>query len=375
MALLCLFILTAVWIVGREALSISDCGAYARRPGKTAGAKQTCWGLGRRARHLWTLYWLLGELITCLEEFKMCLSMSSPSEYTDIAVVCGTSTIDLALQICPVIYTGYNGSLLILNHIRDNPHCHGTLDASAAPPVVRFSFPIREGNACGSNFLVCVVAVSGGGSEHVGCNRISAVHLCRPPAHRGREYSPTSPTSSQSTSAGWSGHMTPPWAPSPTTQSSCTSTRVLTPWSISSTTPSWTCKCEWRHMTSAGLLSATASLPPLRSSSSIAVTDKNGSFISTLSMSLYQVPASSRARRYPAAWFTCNSCRPSFSPGYILHQAPRHATAGHRTENKCLRPGGRIQPDVPVRTIISILDLDLQTSNYWCFVYFSRNLQ
>eukprot|EP00066_Takifugu_rubripes_P017550 XP_011606816.1 PREDICTED: zona pellucida-like domain-containing protein 1 [Takifugu rubripes] len=42
MALLCLLILTAVWIVGREALSISDCGAYARRPGKTAGAKQTC---------------------------------------------------------------------------------------------------------------------------------------------------------------------------------------------------------------------------------------------------------------------------------------------------------------------------------------------
>lgn len=40
-----------------------------------------------------------------------------PSEYTDIAVVCGTSAIDLAIQICPVFYTGYNTSLLILNHI------------------------------------------------------------------------------------------------------------------------------------------------------------------------------------------------------------------------------------------------------------------
>lgn len=193
-----------------------------------------------------------------------------------------------------------------------------------------------------------------GCSEHVGCNRISAVQLWRPPAHRGREYSPTSPTSSQSTSAGWSGHMTPPLAPSPTTQSSSTSTRVLTPWSISSTTPSWTCKWEWRHVTSAGLLSATALLPPLRSSSSIAVTDKNGSFISTLSMSLFQVPASSRARHYTAAWFTCNSCHDSFLPGYILHQAPRHTTAGHRTENKRLRPGGRVQLDVLVRTINSI---------------------
>lgn len=80
----------------------------------------------------------------------------SPSEYTDISVICGTSAIELAIQICPVIYTGYNASLLILNRIRDNVDCQGTLDTSVVPPVVRFSFPIREGNACGSNFLVSV---------------------------------------------------------------------------------------------------------------------------------------------------------------------------------------------------------------------------
>uniref|UniRef100_A0A3B4ZIA0 Zona pellucida-like domain-containing protein 1 n=1 Tax=Stegastes partitus TaxID=144197 RepID=A0A3B4ZIA0_9TELE len=73
--------------------------------------------------------------------------------FTDIAVMCGTSSIDLAIQICPAIYTGYNESLLILNHIWGNVDCQGTLDASVAPPVVRFSFPIREGNACGSTFL------------------------------------------------------------------------------------------------------------------------------------------------------------------------------------------------------------------------------
>ncbi|XP_028275892.1 zona pellucida-like domain-containing protein 1 [Parambassis ranga] len=106
MALFILLILTSLCIAGREALSISDCGAYARRP-----------------------------------------------EYTDIAVACGTSAIDLAIQICPVIYTGYNASLLILNSIQGITDCQGTLDTSVAPPVVRFSFPIREGNACGSNFL------------------------------------------------------------------------------------------------------------------------------------------------------------------------------------------------------------------------------
>ncbi|KAK5868774.1 hypothetical protein PBY51_009756 [Eleginops maclovinus] len=106
MAIFSFLILTSLSIAGREALSVPECGAYARRP-----------------------------------------------EYTDITVVCGTSTIDLAIQICPVVYTGYNTSLLILNRILDNMDCQGTLDTSVTPPVARFSFPIREGNACGSNFL------------------------------------------------------------------------------------------------------------------------------------------------------------------------------------------------------------------------------
>lgn len=73
-------------------------------------------------------------------------------EYTDIAVSCGTQTINLAIQACPVMYTGYNESLLILNQIAD-PLCRGTLDMTANPPVVRFSFPLRQADACGSNFL------------------------------------------------------------------------------------------------------------------------------------------------------------------------------------------------------------------------------
>lgn len=127
-------------------------------------------------------------------------TMLSWLAYTDIAVVCGTSTINPAVQICPVIYTGYNLSLLILNHVWDNVNCHGTLDTSVAPPVMRFSFPIREGNACGSNFMVGIEA--GGGAEHVSHNRVSAVQRLRPPEHQGQEYFPTSPTSSRSTSAG-----------------------------------------------------------------------------------------------------------------------------------------------------------------------------
>ncbi|KAF7660803.1 hypothetical protein LDENG_00274970 [Lucifuga dentata] len=107
MALFSFFILTSFCTVVREAeaLDLIHCGKFARRP-----------------------------------------------EYTDISVVCGTSAIDLAIQICPIIYTGYNDSLLVLNHIRDNGNCQGMLDTWVTPPVVRFHFPIREGNACGSHF-------------------------------------------------------------------------------------------------------------------------------------------------------------------------------------------------------------------------------
>ncbi|XP_075875822.1 zona pellucida-like domain-containing protein 1 isoform X1 [Nelusetta ayraudi] len=82
-----------------------------------------------------------------------CTSDLRRPEYTDISVECGTSTIGLAIQICPVVYTGYNASLLFLNHLFDNPECKGTLDESVTPPVVRFSFPINKTNACGSTFV------------------------------------------------------------------------------------------------------------------------------------------------------------------------------------------------------------------------------
>ena len=81
-------------------------------------------------------------------------------EVTDISVLCGTSSIDLAVQICPVMYTGYNESLLILNHMLE-PACRGTLDATVDPPVARFNFPLNMTNACGSLFRTTSAAGTG----------------------------------------------------------------------------------------------------------------------------------------------------------------------------------------------------------------------
>ncbi|XP_029348766.1 zona pellucida-like domain-containing protein 1 [Echeneis naucrates] len=81
-------------------------------------------------------------------------------QVTDISVECGTTSIGLAIQICPVIYTGYNETLLILNHILD-PACRATLDESVTPPVARFNFPLNMTEACGSIFRTTSAAGTG----------------------------------------------------------------------------------------------------------------------------------------------------------------------------------------------------------------------
>ncbi|KAF3694537.1 Zona pellucida-like domain-containing protein 1 [Channa argus] len=78
----------------------------------------------------------------------------------DIAVKCGTSYIDLAIQICPVMYSGYNESLLIPNNIYSSA-CKATLDTSVSPPVARFSFPLNSTSACGSIFRTFSAAGTG----------------------------------------------------------------------------------------------------------------------------------------------------------------------------------------------------------------------
>uniref|UniRef100_A0A3B4T2B5 Si:ch211-103f14.3 n=1 Tax=Seriola dumerili TaxID=41447 RepID=A0A3B4T2B5_SERDU len=90
--------------------------------------------------HLWLL---LKDIAIIVKKNRL----SPKKEHTDISVECGTSSISLAILICPVVYTGYNESLLILNHIFNKPECQGTLDESSNLPVVRFTFPINMTNA------------------------------------------------------------------------------------------------------------------------------------------------------------------------------------------------------------------------------------
>ncbi|KAG7516330.1 hypothetical protein JOB18_028986 [Solea senegalensis] len=169
--------------------------------------------------------------LTCTSEFRR-------PEYTDISVSCGTASISLAIIVCPVIYTGYNESLLILNNIYDNPECKGTLDESANPPVVRFTFPLNMTNACGSLFQTTSAAGTGIFSDF---SNIQTVNV----SGKVQSHDPT--------------------------------TGMVT----------YNAELKYFYSCAYPLEYLINNTQVDVSSSSIALTDKNGSFISTLSMKLY----------------------------------------------------------------------------------------
>uniref|UniRef100_A0A3B5LPL2 Zona pellucida-like domain-containing protein 1 n=1 Tax=Xiphophorus couchianus TaxID=32473 RepID=A0A3B5LPL2_9TELE len=80
----------------------------------------------------------------------------SLSENADINVTCGTQYMDLSIYICPIYNAQYNESLMALNNQFRNPLCFGKADWSVTPPVLRFRFPINETSLsdCDNNFQI-----------------------------------------------------------------------------------------------------------------------------------------------------------------------------------------------------------------------------
>ncbi|KAJ1117128.1 hypothetical protein NDU88_005328 [Pleurodeles waltl] len=73
--------------------------------------------------------------------------------YTDILVSCGPQTIDLSIYLCPVYYSGYNETSLIMNSASSSA-CIGRFDNSTGTPFAKFSFSINDTSTCGSMFTV-----------------------------------------------------------------------------------------------------------------------------------------------------------------------------------------------------------------------------
>ncbi|XP_069804698.1 zona pellucida-like domain-containing protein 1 [Dendropsophus ebraccatus] len=75
---------------------------------------------------------------------------------TDIMVNCGPSTIVLTISACPVQYAEFDPTTLALNGKRSMNSCIGALDTTVDPPVVKFVFPLNDTteNACGNTIVI-----------------------------------------------------------------------------------------------------------------------------------------------------------------------------------------------------------------------------
>lgn len=106
----------------------------------------------RRRVHIWFPLWhdMARFHVKIAEKWFSCASLKEP---TDISVDCGTSSISLAIQICHVVYTGYNESQLILNSAFDNWTSRSPRQSTGSPspptPCYRHS-----PNACSSSCKV-----------------------------------------------------------------------------------------------------------------------------------------------------------------------------------------------------------------------------
>ncbi|CAG6001598.1 unnamed protein product [Menidia menidia] len=84
-------------------------------------------------------------------------------ENSDILVDCGTEYVDLAIYICPVYQALYNETLMVLNNQLNKPECFGKADWTVTPPVLKFRFPINETSLsfCGNIYKISTQVGSG----------------------------------------------------------------------------------------------------------------------------------------------------------------------------------------------------------------------
>ncbi|KAG9265389.1 zona pellucida-like domain-containing protein 1 [Astyanax mexicanus] len=72
----------------------------------------------------------------------------------DISVYCGVQTITLKINFCPVLYSGYTIADLALNGRHADVHCRGFINNNTFPTAVLFSISLSTLEACGNTLVV-----------------------------------------------------------------------------------------------------------------------------------------------------------------------------------------------------------------------------
>ncbi|KAJ8275967.1 hypothetical protein COCON_G00077190 [Conger conger] len=72
----------------------------------------------------------------------------------DISVYCGVQTITLKINFCPVLFSGYTDTDLALNARHGDAHCRGFINNNTFPTVVLFSISLNTLESCGNSLVV-----------------------------------------------------------------------------------------------------------------------------------------------------------------------------------------------------------------------------
>ncbi|KAJ0061461.1 hypothetical protein NL108_001893, partial [Boleophthalmus pectinirostris] len=82
---------------------------------------------------------------------------------SDIEVTCGSERVALSILLCPILFNGYNESLMALNSKHSMPQCKGVADWNSNPPKLQFNISITEEaiTECGSSLTITHEAGTG----------------------------------------------------------------------------------------------------------------------------------------------------------------------------------------------------------------------
>nr|XP_020478059.1 zona pellucida-like domain-containing protein 1 [Monopterus albus] len=72
----------------------------------------------------------------------------------DISVYCGVQTITIKINFCPVLFSGYTDVDLALNGHYSDAQCRGFINNNTFPTAVLFSISLSTLEACGNNLVV-----------------------------------------------------------------------------------------------------------------------------------------------------------------------------------------------------------------------------
>ncbi|XP_037313223.2 zona pellucida-like domain-containing protein 1 [Pungitius pungitius] len=94
-----------------------------------------------------------------------CLNSNStrPPANSDITVTCGTDFMAVRIYLCPMYQALYNESQMVLNNQMSSPQCYGTPDWTANPPVLRFRFPLNDTSISSCNNKLTITTKAGTG--------------------------------------------------------------------------------------------------------------------------------------------------------------------------------------------------------------------